>query len=137
MRISKLYVLIAPVFALVLGSIACQTAQRPATLLPPGTATAPKLSAASAPTPQANVDAQAITPINTQIEVKPDPVAQLIAQVENEYKVGQDNYKAGHLEAAKENFDRAFNLLLGSSLDLRSDERLEQEFDRVLDGING
>src|SRR5579863_2384477 len=137
MRISKLYVLIAPVFALVLGSIACQTAQRPATLLPPGTATAPKLSAASAPTPQANVDAQAITPINTQIEVKPDPVAQLIAQVENEYQLGQDNYKAGHLEAAKENFDRAFNLLFGSSLDLRSDERLEQEFDRVLDGING
>ena len=61
----------------------------------------------------------------------------MIAQVENEYQVGQDNYKAGHLEAAKENFDRAFNLLLGSSLDLRSDERLEQEFDRVLDGING
>jgi len=137
MRISKIYVLIAPVFALILGSLACQTAQRPATLLPPGTATAPSLSAAPAPTPQTNPDTQAVTPVHTQVEVKPDPVAQLIAQVENEYQVGQDNYKAGHLEAAKENFDRAFNLLLGSSLDLRSDERLEQEFDRVLDGING
>src|SRR5580704_16629618 len=129
MRIRKLYLLIAPVFALVLGSLACQTAQRQATLLPPGTATAP--------VPQANPDTQTITPVQTQVEVKPDPVAQLIAQVENEYQVGQDNYKAGHLEAAKENFDRAFNLLLGSSVDLRSDERLEQELDRVLDGTNG
>ncbi len=137
MRIRKLYVLLAPMFALVLGSLACQTAQRPATLLPPGTATAPTLRAASAPTPPTNPDTQTAPSVQTQLEVKPDPVAQLIAQVENEYQVGQDNYKAGHLEAAKENFDRAFNLLLGSSLDLRSDERLEQEFDRVLDGING
>ena len=58
-------------------------------------------------------------------------------QVEKEYQIGQDNYKAGHLEAAKENFDRAFNLLLGSSLDVRADQRLQQEFDRVLDGVNG
>ena len=137
MRIRKLYLLIAPVFALVLGSLACQTAQRQATLLPPGTATAPALSAAPAPAPQAVPDTQTTPAVQTQLEVKPDPVAQLIAQVENEYQLGQDNYKAGHLEAAKENFDRAFNLLFGSSLDLRSDERLEQEFDRVLDGING
>src|SRR6202522_3186859 len=137
MRIRKLYLLIAPVFALVLGCIACQTAQRPATLLPPGTATAPTLSAAPAPAPQANPDTQNVPQVQTRLEAEPDPVARLIAQVENEYQVGQDNYKAGHLEAAKENFDRAFNLLLGSSLDLRSDERLEQEFDRVLDGING
>ena len=64
-------------------------------------------------------------------------MAELIASVEREYKIGQDNYHAGHLEAAKENFDRAFNLLLESSLDVRSDERLQQEFDRVLDGVNG
>src|SRR5580693_6545989 len=137
MRIRKLYLLIAPVFALVLGSIACQTAQRPVTLLPPGTATAPNLSAAPATASQSKPDAKAAPAPATQIEVKTDPVAELIAQVEKEYQIGQDNYKAGHLEAAKENFDRAFNLLLGSSLDVRTDERLQQEFDRVLDGVNG
>jgi peptidoglycan lytic transglycosylase D len=137
MRIRKLYLLIAPVVALVLGSIACQTAQRPATLLPPGTATAPILSAAPAPAPQSKPDAKADPTASPQIESKPDPVAGLIAQVEKEYQTGQDNYKAGHLEAAKDNFDQAFNLLLGSSLDVRSDERLQQEFDRVLDGVNG
>ena len=137
MRIRKLYLLIAPAFALVLGSIACQTAARPVTLLPPGTATAPNLSATPAPAPQSQPDAKTAPAAPTPTEVKPDPVAQLISQVEKEYQLGQDNYKAGHLEAAKDNFDRAFNLLLGSSLDVRSDQRLQQEFDRVLDGVNG
>ncbi len=137
MRIRKLYLLFAALVTLALGSIACQTAQRPASLLPPGTATAPALSPTPAPTPQSKPDAKTVPAASAPIEVKTDPVAQLIAQVEKEYQVGQDNYKAGHLEAAKENFDRAFNLLLGSSLDVRSDQRLQQEFDRVLDGVNG
>ncbi len=137
MRIRKLYLLIAAVVALVLGSTACQTAQRPATLLPPGTATAPILSATSSPAHQPDTNAKPVIVAQPQPESTTDPAAELIAQVEKEYQAGQDNYKAGHLEAAKENFDRAFNLLLGSSLDIRSDERLQQEFDRVLDGVNG
>ena len=136
MKIRKLYLLIAPVVALVLGSIACQTAQRPATLLPTGKSIAPALSASPAPAPQPNTEAKAAPTAPTQTEIKPDAVAELIAQVEREYRKGQDEYKAGHLEAAKESFDRAFNLVLGSSLDVRSDERLQQEFDRVLDGVN-
>lgn len=137
MKIRKLYLLIAPVVALLLGSIACQTAQRPATLLPTGKSIAPALSASPAPAPQPNTEAKAAPTAPTQTEIKPDAVAELIAQVEKEYRKGQDEYKAGHLEAAKESFDRAFNLVLGSSLDVRSDERLQQEFDRVLDGVNG
>jgi membrane-bound lytic murein transglycosylase D len=137
MRIRKLYLLVAAVVALVLGSTACQTAQRPATLLPPGTATAPILSATSSPAHEPATDAKPVTVAQPRPEATTDPAAELIAQVEREYQAGQDNYKAGHLEAAKENFDRAFNLLLGSSLDIRSDERLQQEFDRVLDGVNG
>ena len=137
MKIRKLYLLIAPVVALLLGSIACQTAQRPATLLPTGKSIAPALSASPAPAPQPNTEAKAVATTPTQTEIKPDAVAELIAQVEREYRKGQDEYKAGHLEAAKESFDRAFNLVLGSSLDVRSDERLQQEFDRVLDGVNG
>ncbi|MGB8011038.1 MAG: LysM peptidoglycan-binding domain-containing protein, partial [Terriglobales bacterium] len=69
-----------------------------------------------------------------------DPVADLIARVEKLYQSGQDNYRAGHLEAAKQNFDAAFNQLLSSGFDLRSsnnsDDRLEREFDRILDGIS-
>jgi membrane-bound lytic murein transglycosylase D len=137
MRIRRLYHLMAAVAALVLGTIGCQTAQRPAALLPSGKSTAPALSAHPAPVADAAADAKTVPAAQTNAEVKPDGVPELIAQVEKEYKIGQDNYRAGHLEAAKENFDRAFNLLLGSSLDVRTDERLQQEFDRVLDGVNG
>ena len=65
-----------------------------------------------------------------------DPVADLIVAVEKEYAVGQDNYKAGHLDAARQNFDRAFDLLLGSNLEINSDPRLENEFDRIVEGVN-
>src|SRR5579872_54910 len=137
MRFGKLYLLVAPLATLILGSLACQTAQRPASLLPAGKSTPPPLSATATPSPDSNADAKAASITKTQTEVKPDPVPELIAQVEKEYKIGLGNYQAGHLESARENFDRAFDLLLGSSLDIRSDERLQQEFDRLLDGVNG
>jgi membrane-bound lytic murein transglycosylase D len=134
MKITKLYLLIAP---LVLASPACQTAQRPAALLPPPQANAPALTTATAHVSQPKASPKPKPPEPVKPEAKPDPVAELIAQVEKEYQAGQDNYKAGKAEEAKQNFDRAFNLLLGSSLDIRSDERLQREFDRVLDGANG
>ena len=141
MRITKLSFLIAPLTAGLLASIACQTAKRPATFLPPAQTQAPALKPAAAvpkPTP-ANVQQPAPPPAPVTAQKpqpKPDPVADIIAQAEKEYQAGRDNYKAGHLDAAKQNFDRAFNLLLGSTLDVYSDERLQQELDRVLEGVN-
>ncbi len=66
-----------------------------------------------------------------------DPVAELIARVEKEYQAGQTNYQAGHLEAAKQNFDNAFNLLLSGPVEISADERLQKEFEKLLDGVNG
>ncbi|HSY64561.1 MAG TPA: transglycosylase SLT domain-containing protein [Terriglobales bacterium] len=134
MRIQRLYFLIAAL-VLVSGN-ACQTAQRPAALVPSVKSSAPSMNGDSS-TAQSNAQAKAVPASQNQTEAKTDPVAELIAQVEKEYKLGEENYKAGHLEAAKENFDRGFNLLLSSSLDVRTDERLQQEFDRILDGVNG
>ena len=141
MRITKLSFLIAPLTAGLLASTACQTAKRPATFLPPAQTQAPALKpAASVPKPApANVQQPAPPPAPVTAQKpqpKPDPVADIIAQAEKEYQAGRDNYKAGHLDAAKQNFDRAFNLLLGSTLDVYSDERLQQELDRVLEGVN-
>ena len=141
MRITKLSFLIAPLTAGLLASIACQTAKRPATFLPPAQTQAPALKPAAAvpkPTP-ANVQQPAPPPAPVTAQKpqpKPDPVADIVAQVEKEYQAGRDNYKAGHLDAAKQNFDRAFNLLLGSTLDVYSDERVQQELDRILEGVN-
>lgn len=109
--------------------------------MPPKQAEAPALVAVNTP-PDSQVNSKS-TPAQPQSKVavpealQVDPAAELIAQVEKEYQAGQDNYQAGHLEAAKQNFDSAFNQLLGSGFDLRSDDRLEQELDRILDGING
>src|SRR2546427_6031654 len=141
MRITKLSFLIAPLTAGLLASTACQTAKRPATFLPPAQTQAPALKpAASVPKPApANVQQPAPPPAPVTAQKpqpKPDPVADIVAQVEKEYQAGRDNYKAGHLDAAKQNFDRAFNLLLGSTLDVYSDERVQQELDRILEGVN-
>ena len=65
-----------------------------------------------------------------------DPVADLIAKVEKEYQAGMANYQAGKIDEAKQNFDNALNALLSSNLDVRSDERLQKEFDHVVAGVN-
>jgi membrane-bound lytic murein transglycosylase D len=129
-------------FASLAATLACPSGQKAVTVVPPAAAQAPSLVAASSPpdpVKQKPVDAaampQAKAPVPPVLEV--DPVADLIARVEKEYQSGQDNYRAGHLEAAKQNFDSAFNQLLGSEFELSSDDRLERELDRILDGING
>ncbi len=65
-----------------------------------------------------------------------DPADALVAEVEKLYAAGQTNYQAGHLEAAKAKFDQAFNTLLSSNLDIRSNERLQQEFDKLIDAVH-
>jgi membrane-bound lytic murein transglycosylase D len=127
--------------ALLAATLACQSAQK-TSFMPPAQAQAPALIAANSPPdphqqkPAGSAAAPQSKPqVPQALEV--DPVADLIARVEKEYQSGQDNYRAGHLEAAKQNFDSAFNQLLGSGFDLRSDDRLEPELDRILEGING
>ena len=63
-------------------------------------------------------------------------MADLIDKVEKEYQAGMVNYQAGNTEEAKQNFDNALNALLSSNLDVRSDERLQKEFDHVVAGMN-
>src|SRR5215471_7000086 len=65
-----------------------------------------------------------------------DPVGELIAQAEQHYQAGLFNYHAGNTDQAKEDFDQALNSLLDSKVDVRSDDRLEKEFDRIVQGVN-
>jgi membrane-bound lytic murein transglycosylase D len=74
--------------------------------------------------------------LQPQVNPKPDPAEALIAQAEKQYAAGQANYQADHLEAAKQNFDQAFNTLLSSDLDIHSDERLEREFDKIVEAVH-
>ncbi len=112
----------------------CETdeAKKPAPL--PAQATAPTVTssttqkAASAQTPKIQEDPRAKGSSN--------PVDALIAQAEKQYAAGQANYQAGHLEAAKANFDQAFNTLLSSDLDIRNNEQLQREFDKVVEAVH-
>ena len=120
-------------------TLACQSAQKQS-FAPPVKAQAPALVASAAPAETQQKPAAANTDKKADTQAAPalasDPVEELIARVETEYKAGQDDYHAGHLEAAKQHFDSAFDQLLGGGIDLQSDTRLETELNRILDGVN-
>lgn len=112
------------------GLVACEPSKTSKTAAtPPRQATAPTIT--SAPQPPAQPT------IQEKLEPKVDPVEALLTRAEKEFQAGQANYHAGHLDKAKVNFDNAFNLLLSYPSGVRADERLEDEFDKVVEAVNG
>lgn len=109
--------------------VSCKTEEtKPVSTAPPVRAQAPTLAGAVKPAPPAQA---------APTEPKQDADDLLIANMEKEYQAGRANYAAGHLDAAKENFDSAFDILVGSGRDIRNDERLQAAFERLVDNING
>ena len=64
-----------------------------------------------------------------------DSKESLIARVEAKFAAGQQNYKAGHLEAARKDFDDAVDFMLESGYDLNADPKLSELFHRVVDTV--
>ena len=140
--------------ALALAACSCQTAHKPATLLPPRAAPALPLSPAEpppAPSYASNPQAQAPASVpdrnspslalsqQTQSptqQAASDPIADLVARVQTQYQEGLASYNAGNPAAAKQSFDNAFNLLLDSDLDVRSDDRLQKTFDQLVADVD-
>ena len=116
--------------AMLLAAISCEESgkAKKAMVNPAPHAVAPSLSAKSALPPPPKAPEKPLP--------QRDPVDNLIAQVEKEYQAGQANYAAGHRDAAKDNFDRAFNLLLQSPLSVRNDDRLQAEFDKLVESVH-
>jgi membrane-bound lytic murein transglycosylase D len=65
----------------------------------------------------------------------PDGKEYLIAQVEEKFASGEQNYKAGHLEAARRDFDDAVDWMLESGYDPNGDPKLSELFHRVTDTV--
>jgi membrane-bound lytic murein transglycosylase D len=78
---------------------------------------------------------QPVGPTPVQPSPSSDPVDSLIAQADKLYQTGQKEYQDGHLDAARQSFDQAFNLLLSSNIPARDNPRLEKEFDKIVDGV--
>jgi membrane-bound lytic murein transglycosylase D len=124
---------------------ACQTTHRPVSLLPAPQASAPTLVQSAVPAPAVQQFQSTQTPSEAppaqpkapdkKPSGKPNSVADLLNDVDKEYQLGQENYQAGRLDAARLNFERALDLL-GNTEYVLSDERLQPEFDKVLAALN-
>src|SRR6516162_8096882 len=63
-------------------------------------------------------------------------VQDLIQQVEKAYANGEAAYRKGRLTEAKAEFDRAIDMMLTAGLDIKSEPKLQDEFDHVVDQVN-
>ncbi len=113
--------------ALAVSLSACDPPKPAVTATPPVQALAPALP----------------TPIQQQAPVVAPPgpsqprVQALIQQVEKAYALGESAYKRGNLPEARSNFDNAVDLMLSSGIDIKATPALQDEFDRIVDQING
>src|SRR2546428_3515641 len=85
-----------------------------------------RLSATIEPLPAAQV-------VQAPVE---DPVLTLIAASETHFKAGQKELEQGHVEAAKQEFNRAVDVLLESPYGARTEPRIREHFDRLVDRIS-
>lgn len=122
---------IFPLAAILLAG--CGTAQKRQTMAqPPVAAVAPQPvpSVASAPTP----------PPPTTPPAHPAPlqnaISTLVTHAEILYQAGMKEYRAGNMENARQNFDKALALLLESKHNVGEDERLSAEFDKLVENIH-
>lgn len=65
-----------------------------------------------------------------------DPIATVIATSQKHFETGERELAAGHLEKARQEFDRAVEVLLESPYGARTDSRMREHFDRLIDRIN-
>jgi membrane-bound lytic murein transglycosylase D len=65
-----------------------------------------------------------------------DPIDALISTSQQHFEAGEQEFKAGHLEKARQEFDRAVEALLEAPYGARTDARLREHFDRLIDRIN-
>src|SRR5882724_5485889 len=135
-RFFSRHIVVAGLGAAMLLLVSCETKDEVKKVSKPSAhATAPTITqtvATPTPTPVPTPTPQAVAP---QPE-KPDPVVTTIAEAEHAYETGLADYKAGHLDAAKQDFNHAVDILMQGPVGVKSDDRLEQEFDKITEEIN-
>src|SRR5436853_1321966 len=109
-----------------------QNVQRPAAATPPKPIEAPAQSTVAV-APQ-KADAQ--PPIARPNPPSTDNVSELLANVQKEHQAALESFKAGNLEGAKQHFDRTFELMLKAPPEVGADERIKEEFDKILEEVN-
>jgi len=96
------------------------------------TAARPQSTLQLAPLPLWSRDRQAPASLLPAI---PDGKTLLMAKVEQKFASGEQNFKAGHLDAARRDFNDAVDWMLESGYDPNSDPRLSELFRHVVDSV--
>ena len=116
--------------ALAIFFIACDASKKQVRAKPPEIAPAPVPPVVDTP----------LQPKRAQVpSLGPEPrkaVEILLESVEAAFKSGEESYKAGHLEKARRDFDRAVDWILTSGIRLEDDPRLEALFNRVVETVH-
>jgi membrane-bound lytic murein transglycosylase D len=90
---------------------------------------------ASAPPPRS-----AIGPVLVAAPVSPalatDPIADLISLSNSHFDAGQAELQRGHLDSARVEFNKALDVLLDSAFGARSEPRIREHFDRLVERIS-
>ncbi len=95
----------------------------------------PETAAPVAAAPEALPAPRAVS--SPALAAKPKPaVDYLLEKVEAAFQSGIQNYKAGQLEKARTDFDHAMDWMLSSGIELQSDPRLSQLFDRIVSTVH-
>ncbi len=95
---------------------------------------APNVSPRTAPAARpAAPEPVKITPSPAPLE---DPVLLLIAESDRHFKAGQTEMEQGHFDGAKQEFNRAVDVLLESPYGARTEPRIREHFDRLVDRIS-
>lgn len=101
--------------------------------------------AATQPIQQAGTTSRTLGPFpfhklpESLIPLEPEPVSGtdlLLSYVQWEFNAGQQDYRAGHLSKARQEFDLAVDALLGSGLDINGDPRLQATFQHIVGTIS-
>ncbi len=87
------------------------------------------------PLPELPIDARGkvIAPLMLRA---PDGPEQLAAESQAAFEAGEEDYKAGHLGKAREEFDEALDELLASGYDLDADPRLSSIYHHIIDTVS-
>ena len=72
----------------------------------------------------------------TSLQLVTDPIADLIAISNSHFDAGQTELRLGHLDSARGEFNKALDVLLESSFGARSEPRLREHFDRMVERIS-
>jgi membrane-bound lytic murein transglycosylase D len=114
------------------GFAGCEdSAKTPVQVRPPQIA----LPVQSEPLPQFPINAQLknIPPLAT---MAPDGPKRLAAQSQATFDAGEQDFRAGFLGKAREEFDQSLDILLASGFDLDSDPRLSELYHHIVDTVS-